>query len=84
MAPAFPILLAAEMLPPELPELGGKRPGGEIEGELVSHLPFIAAALLVMPALDAYGAIDHFTLRTDGNVTAPLIGYLRGRERRRG
>lgn len=29
-------------------------------------------------------AIDHFTLRTDGNVTAPLIGYLRGRERRRG
>ncbi len=29
-------------------------------------------------------AIDHFTVSTDGNVTAPLMGYLRGRERRRG
>ena len=48
MAEAFPILLAAEMLPPELPQLGINRPAGELEGDFLQHLPLIAAALLLL------------------------------------
>ena len=51
MAEAFPILLAAELLPPELPQLGINRPAGELESELLPHLPLIAAALLILTPL---------------------------------
>ena len=48
MAEAFPILLAAELLPLELPAPGAVRSTGGLNGEL---LPILAAALLVVTPL---------------------------------
>ena len=48
MAEAFSILLAAELLPPELPDPGAARPSGGLDGQL---LPILAAALLVVTPL---------------------------------
>ena len=48
MAEVSPILLAAELLPPELPDPGTTRPSGGLNGEL---LPILAAALLVLTPL---------------------------------
>ena len=48
MAEAFPILLAAELLPPEFPDPGAVRTTGGFNAEL---LPILAAALLVVTPL---------------------------------
>ncbi len=48
MAEAFPILLAAELLPPEIPDPGAARVTDGFNAEL---LPILAAALLVMTPL---------------------------------
>ncbi len=45
MAEGFPILLAAEILPPEIPVPGAVRPGGGPDGQ---GLPILGAALLVV------------------------------------
>ena len=48
MAEGFPILLAAEILPPEIPPPGATRSGGVPDGQL---LPILGAALLVVTPL---------------------------------
>lgn len=48
MAEGFPILIAAEILPPDMPQPGAGRTGGVPDGQL---LPILGAALLVVVPL---------------------------------
>lgn len=48
MAEGFSIILAAEILPPEIPQPGSARPGGGPDGQL---MPILGAALLVVAPL---------------------------------
>lgn len=48
MAEGFSIILAAEILPPGIPQTGGARPGGGPDGQL---MPILGAALLVVAPL---------------------------------
>ena len=45
MAEGFSIILAAEILPPEIPQPGAARPGGAPDSQLT---PILGAALLVV------------------------------------
>lgn len=55
MAEGFPILLAAEMLPPEIPQPGAARSVGVPDGQL---LPILGAALLVVIPLILFFAFS--------------------------